>query len=120
MTYPDELRADIQQFYHLDIDDFNLDGAETTRPIHRLAALTSQLPPESRVARAAHPELRWETSDYLLRQIEFQIRALMWSLGGGKGEKPQLIPSPDEYETRQEAQEREQAKRDSIAAMLGL
>ena len=114
------MRADIQQTYSLDIDEFGLDGDETTPPILRLAVLVTQLPQDSRIARAEHPELQWQTGDYLLRQIEFHLRELMWALGRGKGAEPKPLPTPDEIAEgkTQESKAREQRK--AVDAVLGM
>lgn len=110
----------MQQFYGLDIDEFELAGDETTPPILRLAALTTQLPMESRVAKLEHPELQWQTSDYLLRQIEWQLRALMWSLAGGKGDKPKPLPTPDEIAEGKTSEEKAVEQRKAVDSLLGM
>lgn len=80
----------------------------------------TQLPHDSRIARAEHPELQWQTSDYLLRQIEFQLRALMWALGSGKGEKPKPLPSPDEIEEGKTQESKAKEQRKAVDAVLGM
>ena len=102
------------------MDAFGLDGDETTQPILRLAALVSQLPLDSRIARAEHPELEWQTSDYLLRQIEFQLRVLLWSLGSGKGQKPTPLPSPNEIADGKASEEKAEEQKKAVDALLGM
>lgn len=71
---PDELRADFQQFYGLDLDGM---GREYT--CEHAAALAAQLPRESRCFRAEAPACEWGDSEYLLASIEHTARLLLWS-----------------------------------------
>lgn len=83
------LRADFQRFYHIDIDTFGERGAI------RAAELTQYLPPESALMRAYNPQLEWSTTDYLLWLIEYDLRVLTWSMGGGKrANKPKPLDTP--------------------------
>lgn len=85
----------MQEFYGVDIDDI---GSGKCRPL-RAAALCSQLPPSSRVARAEDPANEWSQTDYLLHSIEHSLRVLVWqnSEDGRKGRRfPQAIPTPAE------------------------
>ena len=85
-----ELVADFRQYYALDLP---LDSDEL-KDFNRLALLHSQLPPSSRIMRKHAPALEWSNTDYLLWQIEFNIRSLQWSLIDKKGRQGQKAPKP--------------------------
>lgn len=92
---PDELRADFQQFYSLNID---LMGEEYTHA--HAAALLSQLPRESRLLRAERPELEWGYTEALLASIEYSLRVLCWrqTKDGQRGRKPpKPVAAPGSY-----------------------
>lgn len=68
--------ADFQQLYGIaipldDLPEFDL---------LRYSILYGQLPAESRTARRQNPELIWNASEYLLRNIEYQLRNIAWGL----------------------------------------
>ena len=99
----------------------DLQGDRTTPDITWLATLTAQLPQSSRVARAANPENEWKTADYLLRQIEFSVRLLIWALGGGKdGDKPSPIMSPADRASHDEAVEDAEQMASVVASVFNL
>lgn len=94
----DELRADFQRYYGLNLDDMG-----KTYTVAHAAALARNLPAGSAVHRALNPALEWADSDYLLMQIEYDIRLLAWSLAGGKksrSPKPKPIETPTERAKR--------------------
>lgn len=67
------------------------------------AALARCLPAGSAVMRAIDPALEWADSDYILAQIEHDVRMLAWALSGGKkskAPKPRPIESPTERAKR--------------------
>lgn len=72
-SHPDELRADFQQYYGLNIDRMCADYS----PEHA-AALLAQLPPGSRTYRSERPELAWGYTEALLASIEYSLRVLRW------------------------------------------
>ena len=72
-NHPDELRADFQRFYGL-----NLDGMGCEYTVAHAAALASNLPPESATVRAMVPEAAWDAHTYLLSAIEYDLRVLVW------------------------------------------
>lgn len=72
------------------------------------------------MAKLEHPELQWQTSDYLLRQIEYLIRALMWSLGNGKGDKPKPLPTPDEIAEGKTSEEKAVEQKKAVDSLLGM
>jgi hypothetical protein len=89
--YGDEIEADFQQYYGLDLLDFyrgDLKPAKTYR-------LVCALPVESRFARkVGGPRADWQTDQYLLADIRDQLAAANWQRGGGKGPKPKPTPRP--------------------------
>lgn len=90
--YPDELRADFQQFYGLNVDDM---GAAFTR-LHA-AALCVQLPRESRLVRAMEPAAAWGDSEYIAHAMEHTLRVIAWQNGGGrKPDFPRPLPTPED------------------------
>lgn len=85
---PDELRADVQQVYGLDVDRWR------RNPI-RFATLAAQLPPDARV----NGGVGYVT--VLLHNIEYEVRVLAWqrTKDGEKGRnrpKPVQLPGIDE------------------------
>lgn len=99
-----------------------LEGDRTTPALLWLATLAAQLPANSRVSVAANPENAWSTSDYLLRSIEYQLRAFAWAMAGGDkvGAKPEPIYSPGESARHEKAVEEAERMASSVAAVLGL
>ena len=99
-----------------------LEGDETTPVISWLAALAAQLPANSRVSVAANPENAWSTSDYLLRNIEYQVRAFAWAFAGGDkvGAKPEPIYSPGEFARHEGAIEEAARMAHNVASVLGI
>lgn len=71
--YPDELRADFQQYYGLNIDGM---GADFT--CSHAAVLMLQLPTSSRVARKLNYGNEWDDATYMLAAIEYDLRVLIW------------------------------------------
>ena len=118
--------ADFQSEYGIRLIDREylsaLAGDETTPRLSWLAALAAQLPDTSRVAVAAHPENAWRTGDYLLRSIEFQLRAFAWALAGGEktGPKPEPIYSPSESAHFDAIAKEAERMADNVASVLGL
>lgn len=64
--HPDELRADFQQHYGLNIDDMG--GSYS---LQHAATLAAQLPRDSRTLIAENPECEWNLTNTLLGMIEF-------------------------------------------------
>ena len=109
-NHPDELLADFQQYYGIDLWALGLDGNDTTREVVRAAILAAQLPEDSRTVRAI-AGTTWSTSDYLLRNIEHAARIILWRDSDPKkrGEFPEPIPAPNE--TRKAETDAERAKK---------
>lgn len=99
-----------------------LEGDRTTPALLWLATLAAQLPANSRVSVAANPENAWSTSDYLLRSIEYQLRAFVWAMAGGDkvGAKPEPVYSPGEFARHEEAVADAERMARNVAAVLGL
>lgn len=95
----DELYADFQSYYGLDLYDFvdDLSGTETTKTVLRAAILCEQLPRDSRSKRAISPALSWSDESYLLARCEYMLRVIAWmfSEDGSKGNnRPEPIATP--------------------------
>lgn len=56
----------------------------------------AQLPPGSRLARSQDPDAAWGTEAMFLRLIEYELRGVLYGLGGAKGERPEPIELPSE------------------------
>lgn len=121
--HPDELLADFQETYHLNLWELGVLGDETTTDVLRAAALARQLPHDSRTYVAEDPTLANGTVERLLRQMELNQRGYAWaqSKDGKSGtNEPQPIPLPgEELMTERKA---EQAERDmgDVAAAFGM
>lgn len=88
--YPNELRADFQRFYGLNLSDMG-----KTYSFMHAAVLAEQLPVESNLSHAIAPETLWSETDYLLHQIEFDLRTLIWAeCGGQRQNKPKPLSTP--------------------------
>jgi hypothetical protein len=89
VAHEDELRADLQQTYGIDLDRA-MAGEHTARHI---AALVVQLPPDARVRVAENKDALWTLSDVINVSTLNSLRLFMWSFGDPKkrGSAPQLI-----------------------------
>lgn len=94
--YREDLIADFQEVYHLNIFELSLDDAPNDEQAERAYALIAGLPRTSRVIQKEYPEATWSNTEHILRLIEYDIRAVNWS---GKGKKPEPIELP--YQTKQ-------------------
>lgn len=116
--------ADFQQYYRVNLYEHagHLNGWATTTDIRWLATLAAQLPYDSRTAIAEHPENAWSTSDYLLRQIDYTIRTVVWALAGGdkSGPAPEPAYSPAEIEDHEAAVKRAEEMASTVAKLLDL
>jgi hypothetical protein len=86
---PDELAADLQEVYGVDIEAAQA-GAHSASHV---AALAAGLGPSSRVAAAADPDARWTLADVLLAVIANDLRLWIWvqSDPRRRGPKPHPI-----------------------------
>ena len=114
---PDELLADFQQFYNIDLWSIYLGEDAPERQVRRAATLAAQLPRDGRVKRVLDPVGQHSTEAFLLRQIEIDLR----SLGGtSDGEAPEPIWLEGEDEEHERAVEREERNAEAMAASFGL
>lgn len=97
-------------------------GDKTTQTVRWLAVLAAHLPTTSRVAVAANPDNAWTTSDYLLRNIEYQLRAFTWAFAGGEkvGPRPEPIYSPGESADYESMVDEAVKMASNVAAVLGI
>jgi hypothetical protein len=86
-AHEDELRADLQQTYGVDID--RAMGGEHTAA--HVAALVVQLPPDARVRVAEDRDAVWTLSDVVNVSTLNSLRLFMWSFGDPRkrGNAPQ-------------------------------
>lgn len=103
MDHPDELRADFQQVYGL-----NIDGMGEQFSHAHAAALMMQLPSGSRVAKALDPANEWDEAAYLLSAIEYDLRVLIWQ-NTKDAQRNRNKPKPNDT-PREIARKRERAK----------
>lgn len=88
-----------------------------------MALLWVQLPADSRTARMQAPSLEWETGDYLLWQIEFQLRNLIYALTYDKKHprpKPQPLQTPAKRAEAHRKKDAAIAAKEEITKALGL
>ena len=82
------------------------------------------LPREARSIQRLRPEAQWSPTDYLLWQLEFNVRSLQWSLidkkDGAGHRAPKPLPTP--AETAHNIQHKENAlkNKDEIDRVLGM
>ncbi len=90
--YPEELEADFQQYYAIDLDRvFNSEG--TSYSATHLACLAVQLPQTSRTLIAENEDMSWTTETMILADIANSLRIHLASMSKGK-KKPDLILPP--------------------------
>lgn len=82
---PGALRADFFCVYGLDADKAIADDPA------RAAELLGNLPLDSRTFRALDPANAIPAPEIVTWALEYDVRALIWALGGGKGAKPEPL-----------------------------
>lgn len=111
----DELEADFQQFYGLDLNAL-VDGGEW----RRAQVLAAQLPAESRVSRALYPQNAWGQAEYLLAYIADNVAFLRYEQGGGKRQKkPKAYPRPERAEAKRPVRPDERTVHGMSAEQVG-
>lgn len=87
--HEDELRADLQETYGIDLDHA-MAGQHT--PAH-IGALVAQLPPDARLRVAGDPDASWGLRDVILVQLLNDFRTFVWGMSDRKrrGQQPQPI-----------------------------
>lgn len=108
----DEMLADFQQFYGLDLGELMLHGE-----FSRAVALASQLPARSRLVTSMRPELAWDERTYILAGIHDTLAGIAHGLGGGKGAKPKPIPRP-KPKPKKKRRKRLDVSRANVTALL--
>lgn len=111
--------ADFQQFYGIAISLDDLPEIDFVR----LSILWSQFPAESRTARRQNPELVWSATEYLLRNIEFHLRGLVWSMSKdakNRINEPKPIKTPAEIARNKQHKDAALANKQEIDRILGM
>lgn len=120
--YQDELLADFQQTYHLDLWGINWNALDDGSAAH-LAALAYQLPKDSRTKSAIAPAAAYGIDVLLLREIEHNQRMWHWANteeAKNKETAPERMTLPGEDEMHQAMVEQEQQNAIEVAAILGI
>ncbi len=107
--YADEIEADFQQFYSLDMWGLIRSGG-----IQRAARLFTQLPQQARYVKKIEPIASWDWSELYLMQIAFSIRQLVWSKTKGAQKKvptgqPELVAPDFIHKAIKEAEKKRKA-----------
>ena len=76
--HPDELRADLQQYYGIDLDH----AMEGGHSAGHIAALLCQLPVNARVRVANNPENAWTFEAVLMAVVANRVGTVIKALGG--------------------------------------
>jgi len=98
----DTLEADFRRFYHLRLaeavyghagrEEGRLPAREVLNLIHQLLRI-----PESGMVRTLRGSMAdWDLTALLLRQIDLRLAGANWQRGGGKGQRPEPIPLPED------------------------
>lgn len=84
--YPDELRADLQQYYGIDLDHA-IAGEHTAEHV---AALVRHLPSDARVCRREDPDAIWTLDTVLQASLLNAFTSFMWGMGDKRtrGKRP--------------------------------
>lgn len=113
--HPDELRADFQQYYGLNLDDMG-NGYSYAHA----AVLVAQLPIGSRLLSKMDPRASWTQSEYLLSLIEYDLRVLAWQRTRD-AERGQNKPKPPlEPQREQEPYKVTHAQMERVAKALNI
>lgn len=120
--YQDELLADFQQTYHLDLWGIDWDALDDGSAAH-IAALAYQLPKDSRTKSAIAPAAAYGVDVLLLREIEHNQR--MWHWANTKEAKneetrPEPITLTGEEEAYRAMAESERQNAIEVASILGI
>ena len=77
LMHQDELRADLQRVYHIDLD--HAMGGEHTAG--HVAALVSCLPSDSSLAATVDDDARWTVEACVLADVRNLLAGLIWGMG---------------------------------------
>lgn len=94
--HPDELRADLQEHYGIDLDHARA-GLHT--PSH-VAALVAQLPPGARVRVAYDADAAWTLDAVLMASVRNSLNSLIWGMSDKKTRGPAPAPVGPSWMTR--------------------
>ena len=88
-VHEEALRADLQQYYGIDLDHAMM-GAHTA---HHVACLVMQLPPDARIRIASHEDSVWTLNDVLTASLLNSLNGLIYGMSDRRkrGKKPELI-----------------------------
>lgn len=122
-AHPDELLADFQETYGLNV--WNLcQGCEPKQAeAERLGALAWQLPRTSRLWRSIDPSGGYDSATMLLRQLEYDVRSFHWAFteeGKSKVNEPEPLMLPGEEEAHKRAAEEADNMALEVARIFGL
>ena len=112
---PCELRADMQQYYGLD-----LDGMGVAYSHAHAACCAAQLPAGARVWRGTAAE--WGTAEYLLASVEHSLRVIAWQNTEDAAKRrnyPKPIDTPASREERERHAANAMANRAWIDEVIG-
>lgn len=116
--------ADFRQYYAIDLPTQDINEILDIQDFKRLVMLYSALPQGARCISKHAPAAEWNTTDYLLWTIEFDIRQLMWSMldkkarAGNRPPKP--LPTPSERAEKFEKAKRAEENKQRINQILGM
>jgi hypothetical protein len=87
--HEEQLRADLQQYYSIDMDDA-MRGAHS---VHHISCLLVQLPPDARIRTVTDPDSYWTLNDTLLASVLNSVNSLIYGMSDKqkRGRKPDLI-----------------------------
>ncbi len=122
-SHHDELYADFQQYYGIDLWTLAIFDERHTTDVDRAAILAAQLPRDARVHVAVSPLARVSQTDELLRRVEYNQRVWHWanSKDGEHGaNQPKPLMFDGEQEAHDRAAEREARHSKYVADLLGL
>lgn len=91
------LRADLQQFFSIDLDE----AMSGRHSVNHIAALVAHMPQQARLVNSVNADMKWTLNDVLIASLLNNFRMFVWGMSDPKkrGAKPELIgPS---YMTKQ-------------------
>lgn len=89
-----EVVADFRQYYAINLPLEDINEIDDIADFERLSVLYSMLPETSRCVRKNAPACEWTPTDYLLWQIEFDLRLIQWGMLDKKARQGQKPPKP--------------------------
>lgn len=105
------------EFYGVNLFSIGLDDCCDSDALY-VATLLGQLPPSARCVVKENPDAAWSVETKFLRQLEFDIRALMYGLSGKKGARPEPIEMPSETLRKQRVLESAESEADEVYEIL--